>query len=222
MGDCEINNATLRDRLLAVSGKLTIAGNSNIEESALFCEKCDIKGGVTKNTLLFSQKKLSIENGFHNAQFIATDSIKISNSAHFGVMAACINYREVRNDTLVSGGIYLEKKTHFRGIIISAMDSIAKKREWRPSIVLDSLAEVNGIMITDQSVFMKGNRIKGHIWARQIESTDGKLSYTNYLINCQIESGSEKYSFPLFGPQPVKIILGEHGVLYTKSTKIIE
>lgn len=222
MGDCELNNVTLQNRLLAVSGKLIIIGNCKIEKSALFCEKCEIRGGLTNNTLFYSQKKMSIENGIHNAQFIATDSIKISNSAHFGVMATCVNYRDVKNDTLVSGGVYLERKTHFRGIIISAMDSIAKKREWRPSVVLDSLAEVNGMVITDQSIFMKQNRIKGNIWARQIETTDEKLSYTNYLINCQIESGSEKYSFPLFGPRPVKIRLGEHSILYTKSIQIIK
>ena len=217
MGDCELNNVTLQNRLLAVSGKLIIIGNCKIEKSALFCEKCEIRGGLTNNTLIFCQKKLSIKNGNHNTQFIAADSITISNSAHFGTMVTCVNYREVKNDTLVSGGVYLENKTRYSGIIISAMDSIAKKREWHPSVVLDSLAEVNGMIITDQSIFMKENRIKGHIWARQIETTDDKLSYTNYLINCQIESGPEKYSFPLFGPQPVRIILGEYSRASTKS-----
>ena len=164
MGDCELNNVTLQNRLLAVSGKLIIIGNCKIEKSALFCEKCEIRGGLTNNTLIFCQKKMSIESGTHNAQFIATDSITISNSAHFGSVVTCVNYRDVKNDTLVSGGVYLERKTQYRGIIISAMDSTAKKREWRPSVVLDSLAEVNGIIITDQSIFMKGNRIKGNIW----------------------------------------------------------
>jgi hypothetical protein len=216
MGDCELKNVTLSNKCFAVSGELTVDGTTKIDKSKFFCEKCNIKNGVTSNSLFFSQKKMIIKGGFHSAQFIASDSIEVGNNSRFGTMALCVNYREVRSDTLVSGGVYLEEKSQFRGIIISAMDSIAKKREWRPSIVLGRMAEVNGMLITDQSVFIKDNLISGHVWARQIESTDDKLSYTNYLFGCVITPSEIGFPFPLFGPPPVGIVMGDRRVVYER------
>jgi hypothetical protein len=216
MGDCELKDVTLSNKCFAISGALTIDGTTKINESMFYCEKCIIKNGVTSNSLFFSQKKMIIKGGFHNAQFIASDSIEVGNNSRFGTMALCVNYRELRSDTLVSGGVYLEERSQFRGIIISAMDSIAKQREWRPSIYLGRLAEVNGVLITDQSIFMKDNHIKGHIWARQIESTDDKLSYTNYLFGCIITQSEISFPFPLFGPLPVGIVMGDRRVGYGK------
>jgi mannose/fructose/N-acetylgalactosamine-specific phosphotransferase system component IIB len=214
-GDCELRGVSIANKCLAISGKLTIGDNTHIEGSSFFCEKCVVNDAFTSNSLFFSQKKMAINAGFHSSQFIASDTIDIRNKARFGAMSLCINYKTII-DTLVSGGVYLEDQTKFTGIIISTIDSVAGKKEWRPSIVLGKQVDVNGLLITDRGIYMKENRVKGHIWARQIESSDEKVSYTNSILNCTITSANISFSFPLFGPLPVSIILSDNGVQYDR------
>ncbi len=215
-GDCNFIGVDVNNKCFAVSGKLTIGNNTKVEQSTFFCDGCEIREATTNNSFFFSQKKMTIGNGAHNSQFIVNDTIEIGTKARFGNMALCINYRGIHDDTIVSGGVHIEDRSQFKGIIISGIDSIAKKKEWRPSIVLGKQAVVNGLIITDHSVYMRENKINGHIWARQIESSDEKMSYRNYLFQCVIRPTQENFPFPLFGPLPVSIRLSGNSVQYLK------
>lgn len=216
-GDCNLIGVDVNNKCFAISGKLTIGNNAKVEQSKIFCHECEIREATTNNSFFFSQKKMTIGNGAHNSQFIVNDTIIIGRKARFGNMALCINYRGIHDDTIVSGGVYIEDRSQFKGIIISGIDSIGKKKEWRPSIVLGKQAVVNGLIITDHSIYMKENKINGHIWAMQIESSDENMSYINYLFQCTINPAQENFPFPLFGPLPVSIRLSGNSVQYVKN-----
>lgn len=207
LGDLDISSTAVNNRIIAVSGKIVINDLTQIDRSILICEKCVIKNATIKRSLVYSQKKIEIYGGTHSSQFISSDSIIIGNKAEFLSYSLCVNYRSIYSDTCVSGGVYLDSNVKYRGIIISVMDSLAKRREWRSSIVLGNNADVNGMLITNQSIYLKGNHIRGHIWAQQIESSEMGVSYTNYLLNCTIEPADFNFPFPLFGPGPVKVVL---------------
>lgn len=213
-GDCDFIGVDINNKCVAISGKLTINKNTRIEQSSFFCEKCIIDQSTTNNSFFFSKRKMIIENGIHNSQFIANDTIEIEKKAQFGNMALFVNYREMQNDTLVSGGVFLKEQSRFTGIMISGIDSIAKKRVCQPSIVLGKQTNINGIIITDHNIYMRENIINGHIWARQIESSDEKMSYTNYLFQCIISASQGHFLFPLFGPTPVSIRLIGNQIQY--------
>lgn len=218
LGDLVISAIKISDRHIAVSGKLTVENGAEVKSSILLCERCIIKSSTTDNSLFYSQKKMSIESGFHSSQFICADSICIGKDACFGRMSLCLNHRELCNDTLVSGGVYLEENSKFKGIIISDMDSLAKSREWRPSIVLGKKSDVNGLLITNRSIFMRDNTIKGHIWAQQIESADSNhVAYTNFLSGCTVTPSDVNFPFPLYGPGNVKCVLWNRELLYKKA-----
>jgi len=44
------------------------------------------------------------------------------------------------------------------------------------------------------------NKITGHIWAQQIESSDNNVAYTNHIINCTIQLPEKDVLFPLVNP----------------------
>ncbi len=206
LGDLAISGRELENKLIIVSGTATLDRNAALRMSMLFCETAHVNDARVLHSVVYTQKKCLLRSGMYNAQCITNDSLVIKKEMAFGTMSVCVNYRSAVNDTIVSGGVYLDENVKYQGVIISVMDSLAKKRCWYPSITLGQHTSVNGILVTNQSIYMKKNSIKGHIWAQQIESSDKNVAYTNYLIGCTIQPSEINIPFPLFGPAPFRLV----------------
>jgi len=206
LGNLDISGRELENKVIIVSGNATLEHNAVLRLSMLFCENAYVNNARVLQSVVYTQKKCLLQSGVYNAQCITNDSLIVKNGMSFGTMSVFVNYRSIVNDTVVSGGIYLDENTRYQGVIISVMDSLAKKRSWYPSITLGLKASVNGVLVTNQSIYMKENSVKGHIWAQQIESSDKNVAYTNYLIGCTIQPSEINIPFPLFGPAPLRLL----------------
>jgi hypothetical protein len=206
LGNLEISGREIENKLIIVSGTATLDRNAALRMTMLFCETAQVNDARVLHSVVYTQKKCLLRSGMYNAQCITNDSLVIKKDMSFGSLSVCVNYRSTVNDTIVSGGVYLDENVNYHGVIISVMDSLAKKRCWYPSITLNRNASVNGILVTNQSIYMKENSVKGHIWAQQIESSDKNVAYTNYLIGCTIQPSEINMPFPLFGPSPFRLL----------------
>lgn len=206
IGNLDISGRELENKIVIVSGNATLEHNAVLRTSILFCENAYVNNARVLQSVVYTQKKCMLQSGMYNAQCITNDSLFVKRDMSFGTMSVIVNCRGIVNDTVVSGGVYLDENVRYHGVIISVMDSLAKKRSWHPSITLGLKASVNGVLVTNQSIYMKGNSVKGHIWAQQIESSDKNVAYTNYLIGCAIQSSEINIPFPLFGPAPFRLI----------------
>ena len=191
---------------LAVSGKIHIQNSAIINESELYSAKLVVDGGVSSNSLFFSLKTIQIKGGNHNSQFFARDSISIAKQASFDIFNTFVSYREMVNDSTVSGGIVFESGSEITGTVISCLDPLAKKIMTGASIIIGKKSSLSGVIVTDYDIDINEITIKGHVWARSIVSKNDKQSFVNYLIGSTIKQSEHSTPFPLVGLPPVKMV----------------
>lgn len=205
LGNCQIENTSLSDKVLIVSGTITINRGVLIQGSQFYAEQVIVDGGSIGSSLLFSSKKMKINDGIINSQLYCKDSVTWKKGVKSGKMTVVACIRVTNKDTVLTGGIYLESNTVFRGTLISFMDRSVKNIVAGPSIVFGKGCSVLGCVITNHDLDFHETEIKGSVWARTIMTQYEGKSFTNYLIKSEIKRPDEEIIFPLIGSLPAKI-----------------
>lgn len=109
------------------------------------------------------------------------------------------------HDSVVTGGIFFEAGTKFKGTVISCRDSSAKKIISGPAIVFGKGSSLTGTIISDYDVDLLEIQIKGHVWVRSITASESGNSYTNFFIRSIIQKPDEPLFFPLIGELPARV-----------------
>jgi hypothetical protein len=206
LGDCFIDNTEIKDKLFVLSGTLSINDKASIEGSQFFAEKIIINGGNVSGSLFFSSSKIRLNGGYLNSQFFAQDTITASKEVKYGLATVITCIRSKSKDSTVTGGIYFDEQTSFRGIVIGYVDNTAKLSTPGPSVVFGRGSDISGVIITNHDLDIKQVQIKGHVWARTIITFHNRSSFTNYLINSTISKPDKECFFPLLSALPARII----------------
>jgi hypothetical protein len=203
--DCHI-----KQKSITVRGKVTLSSKALCKNVFITAKKFVFDQALTEHSLFFSKEGISLKGGSHNSQFISTDSITISNQPSFGSTNCIITFRKLKNDTLFSGGIYVQSNIAIKGCLISCIDQGSKDAKKIPrdvSIRINPGYSIKGYIITDHDIDIQSGDIEGSLWARNISTTYNSMSYTNALIETTISELSEEIPFPLLGGLPLKIIV---------------
>jgi hypothetical protein len=219
LGNCQIAQSTIKNKVIAVSGTVTILQDASIQNTIIYSEKCIIDKSVTDKCLFYAGNGCQIKDGTHNSQFFSRDTLHIKRNVSWGQLTLCINYREKKNDSLVSGGIFIDSGSIFTGTLISCLDTSARKSILWPSVTIGKGSKINGRIITDYSLDINNTDVKGHIWASQILTVKDKISYSNYLFNCKISNHTAEFPFPLFAPLPFTIVFIKDGIRYERNSR---
>lgn len=205
LGNCQVKSGNIYDKLMVISGTLTMNNGASVQESQIYAENIIIDGGIIEKSLFFSSKKLQIQGGHINSQLFSQDSISCAKGVNFGSMTVFTCLRSKSEDSAVTGGIYFEDNTQFNGTVICCMDSSVKRFYTGSSIVFGKGSTISGCVITNHDLDIKEAQIKGHIWARTISTQYNNNSYTNYLIKSTIKKPDQEIYFPLIGTLPANV-----------------
>lgn len=204
-GDCSIENAEVNNKVMVISGTLIINENTIIKGSHFSAERITVKGGNLSGSLFYCTKKMELKGGYLNSQFFARDTITAEKEVKYGPMTVITCIRSRSRDSTVTGGIYFDAGTSFKGTVIGFVDNTAKLSSMGPSVVLGSGSDVSGAIITNHDLDIKQVQIRGHVWARTIMTIYNGMSFTNYLINSTISKPDKEVFFPLIGTPPARI-----------------
>ncbi len=205
LGDCQIDNTEIENKLIVLSGTLSISNKTIIEGSELYAKKIIINGGNISGSLLFSSTKTMLNGGYLNSQVFGQDTISAAKEVKYGPMTVITCIRSRSRDSTITGGIYFDDGTSFKGTVIGYVDNTTKMNSMGPSVVLGNGSDVSGVIITNHDLDMKQVQIKGHVWARTIMTYYNGTSFTNYLIKSSIIKPDNKYFFPMTGSLPARI-----------------
>lgn len=205
LGDCHIDNAEIENKLIVLSGTLSINDKAAVEGSQFFAEKIIINGGHINGSLFFSSTKTMLNGGYLNSQFFGQDTISSAKEVKYGPMAIITCIRSRLKDSTITGGIYFDDGTSFKGTVIGYVDNTAKQSSLGPSVVFGKGSNVSAVIITNHDLDIKQVQIKGHVWARTIMTHYNGSSFINYLINSTISKPDNECFFPLLGALPARI-----------------
>ena len=208
-GDCRITSKQCNGAELIVSGTCTILPGAAVSNTSCLAGKVEVDGGTTDFSFFFSEKTIDLQQGYHNSQFLACDSITVHDGVTTGTMSVFSVFRTgfMKDSlTLVTGGIYCDPGMHLRGTFISGADTGVSYSSMAPSINFGNGSTINGTIVTDGDCYLYECAITGRLWARAIVARDTDGSYTNYLISSSINLPVEETPFPLLGEPPVEIV----------------
>lgn len=208
-GNYELTSGQISNSKIVVHGTLIIKSSVKVHNSELFASRIVIQNGTTEKCLFYSENGIQIDNGYHDSQFFACDSIKIGSKARTGLMNVFFALRDAHNDSTVCGGLFVEQGSKLKGTMISMLAPAAKTKATTPSILLGEGGCITGVIITDHDMDMKNVSIEGHVWARSIVTRYENKSYKNYLFKTSIRQSEKTLAFPLIGNSPVKVCYSE-------------
>lgn len=194
--------------------KIYVTGNTYLTEKGqcntvwLKAKKIYSTNAQSSHCLFIADGGIIIKGGWHNSQFIATDSIMVSDNPGFGTANCISTLRTTRKDSSFTGGIYFHNANNINGTLISMIDQECINARLVPydvSIVLEPGFHLKGYIVTDHDINIQNGTIEGGFWARSIVTNYNSVSYTNALIGVIIKTLKEEICFPLIGDPPVKI-----------------
>jgi hypothetical protein len=196
--------------------KIYVTGNTFLTERGscntiwLKAKKINCTDAQSSHSLFIADSGITIKGGWHNSQFIATDSIKISDNPGFGTANCIATLRTTRKDSSFTGGINFHNANNIKGTLISMIDQECINARLVPydvSIVLEPGFHLKGYIVTDHDINIQKGTIEGGFWARSVVTKSDSTSYTNALIGITIKTLKEEILFPLLGDPPVQVIV---------------
>jgi hypothetical protein len=211
-GDLHIES-TVSHKNYLVTGTAYLTEKASCKDILLKAQKISINGSHTEHSLFVADSGISVNGGYHNSQFIATDSIIVTGDAGFGLANCIATLRNIRKDSTFTGGIYIKSEREIKGTIISLIDPKCVESKMVPydvSISLKPGFRLKGYIITDHDVDIQKGTIEGGVWTRSVLTKYNSISYTNALIGMSMKPLKEGILFPLIGDPPINIVISEN------------
>ncbi|HEX2957291.1 MAG TPA: hypothetical protein VHO70_10695 [Chitinispirillaceae bacterium] len=208
-GDLYID-APLSHKKICVTGNTYLTEKGSCNTVWLKAKKINCTDAQSSHCLFIADSGIVIKGGWHNSQFIATDSIKLLDNPGFGTANCVATLRTTRKDSSFTGGIYFHNANNIKGTLISLIDQKCIDAHLVPydvSIVLEPGFHLKGYIVTDHDINIQKGTIEGGFWARSVVTKYDSVSYTNAMIGITIKALKEEILFPLLGDPPVQVII---------------
>jgi hypothetical protein len=211
-GDLHIES-TISHKNYCVKGTAYLTEKASCKDILLKAQKISINGSLTEHSLFVADSGILVHGGYHNSQFIATDSIIVTGDAGFGLANCITTLRKIRKDSSFTGGIYIKSEREIKGTIISLIDPKCVESKLVPydvSISLKPGFRLKGYIISDHDIDIQKGTIEGGVWTRSVLTKYNSISYTNALIGMTMKPLKECILFPLIGDPPIKIVISKN------------
>ncbi len=194
------------DKTIVVSGAFRGSDAAVFKQCSIFADDIALENCSATHCLFYCSGKLRLGKGSFNSQFMAGDSITISQGAHFGKMSLIINMRDSIAKKGITGGIFIAPDAAVAGTLISALNPTIKNNSLGPSIFIGKNSSIDGVIVTDRDIDVSAAKLLGHVWCRSVVAQNNNTTYTNFLFGTSLAPSERQVSFPLCGDLPATIV----------------
>jgi hypothetical protein len=207
-GTISISGVMVKNKVLSANKEIKLLSGADVGTSELYSNAVTLENCNTQYCLIYSRKAMHLETGNHNTQFFTKDSIVIGNKITTGTFSVFACQRDAIKDSILSGGINVADNATVNGILVCSINPTLKKiPRSGPAITFGRKCRVNGIVISDNDVYMSDATVCGYMYVRSVVVVRDNMSYTNFLFNVSIQKPYRELPFFMTGKEGVRIVM---------------
>lgn len=207
-GTISITGVSVKNKVLSANREIKLLSGAGVGTTELYSNTVTLENCNTQYCLIYSRTAMHLETGNHNTQFFTKDSIFIGTKITTEPFSVFACQREAIKDSILSGGIIIADNATVNGILVCSINPTLKKiPRCGPAITFGRKCRVNGVVISDNDVYMSDVTVCGFIYVRSVVTVRDNMSYTNFLFNVSIQKPYRELPFFMTGKEGVRIVM---------------